>query len=317
MPIQSTEQQPAWSDHYIIALTGHRPKDVFVRNGSNQPYENPYDHTNSRWQALQQQLEQTVEQRLQEHPDRHFQLRTGMALGADLVWAQAMVNLKARHPDRITNIAFIPNDEQTEYWPGPDPYLRDPNGALRYDEQHRRLLDPSKKASNKYRYALLKSQIGHVFNSAQRNPEQANGNSFAIMHQRNLDMLFAGTPILPNHQSQGVDELFSFWDGLDGGSAQTTQLAVNHNQQLTQQLGSNAPQIKLTHFDPATLGFSVPNAGDVKSRNKTTGEVTYYATRRLAQFPTAVVEQNFPALTAKTPAAQTTRDDDWAVDIPW
>ena len=60
MPMQSTTQQPAWSDHYIIALTGHRPKDVFVRNGSQQPYENPYDHTNSRWQALQQQLAQTI-----------------------------------------------------------------------------------------------------------------------------------------------------------------------------------------------------------------------------------------------------------------
>lgn len=317
MPIQYANQQPAWSDHYIIALTGHRPKDVFVRNGSNRPYESPYDHTNSRWQALQQQLEQTVEQRLQEHPDRHFQLRTGMALGADLVWAQAMVNLKARHPDRITNIAFIPNDQQTDRWPGPDPYLRDPNGALRYDDHHQRLLDPNKKTSNKYRYELLKSQIGHVFNSAQRHPDQAPGNSFQIMHQRNLDMLFAGTPILTNHQSQGVDELFSFWDGLDGGSAQTTQLAVNHNQQLTQQLGSNAPQIKLTHFDPATLGFSVPKAGDVKSRDKTTGRVSYYATRRLAQFPVPVIEQNFPTLIDKTPAAQTGRHDDWAVDIPW
>lgn len=285
----------------------------FAKSGNNRRYENPYDHTNPRWQALQQSLEQTVEQRLQEHPDRHFQLRTGIALGADLVWAQAMVNLKARHPDRITTIAFIPNDQQTNRWPGPDPWLKNANGGLRYDDQHRRLLDPRQKGSNKYRYELLKYQIGHVYNSAEHHPEQSNPSAFEIMHQRNLDMLFAGTPVLADHQPQfkGVDELFSFWDGLDGGSAQTTQLAVNHNQQLTQQWGSDAPQIKLTHFDPQALGFAVPNPGDAKGPNKR------YTTRRLEQFPRSVIEQSFPRLLAKIPTARTSRHDDWAVDIPW
>lgn len=31
MPIQYAKQQPGWSDHYIIALTGHRPADVFCQ----------------------------------------------------------------------------------------------------------------------------------------------------------------------------------------------------------------------------------------------------------------------------------------------
>ena len=79
---------------------------------------------------------------------------------------------------------------------------------------------------------------------------------------------------------------------------------------------SPCPYNLLTN-NPIDTEAEVQDAGDVKSLNKTTGQVTHYATRRLVQFPVAVVEQNFPALIAKTPAAQTTRDDNWAVDIPW
>lgn len=298
------DQQPAWSDHYIIALTGHRPADVFAKQSrAARAQENPYDLNNPHWQALQQQLEQTVEQRLQAHPDRHFQLRTGMALGADLVWAKAMINLKARHPDRITTIAFIPNKEQADRWPRQ--YQRNPQGGFVYNEQGQRLLDPT---SNVAIYYQCLRQIGSVYNSYARFKQhqgegQPEPSAFALMNRHNRDMLFAGTKQLTNpDQVQGVDELFSFWDGLDGGTAQTTQLAVNHNQALTATWRSEAPQIRLTHFDPKALGFPTPQAGDTKPNKKDKGKI--YATHRLSRFPADVVEQSFPSLAPQAQVPQ-------------
>ena len=88
---------------YYIALTGHRPKDVQqYMNG-----ENPYDYDNQFWTQSRNSLMDLIEQRLQEHPEG-LELHSGMALGADTVWAQAIVSERQKHPDQIKFVADVP-----------------------------------------------------------------------------------------------------------------------------------------------------------------------------------------------------------------
>lgn len=103
---------------YYIALTGHRPKDVQqYMNG-----ENPYDYDNQFWTQSRNSLMNLIERRLQEHPEG-LELHSGMALGADTVWAQAIVAERQKHPDQIKFVADVPLPTQASRWPEPSQKL--------------------------------------------------------------------------------------------------------------------------------------------------------------------------------------------------
>lgn len=109
----NTTQKP-----YYMALTGHRPKDVAqYMNG-----QNAYDYDNDFWRTAKQQLTSLVEQRLREHPEG-LELHSGMALGADTVWAQVIAAEKQRHPDQIRFVADVPLPTQAAQWPAPSQQL--------------------------------------------------------------------------------------------------------------------------------------------------------------------------------------------------
>lgn len=86
-----------------IALTGHRPPKLAGYN-LNVPY---YDVLSAKLRAL-------VEDAL-EHAE-HVELHSGMALGADTVWAKVILQLKVDYPGRVTFVADIPDHNQPNAW---------------------------------------------------------------------------------------------------------------------------------------------------------------------------------------------------------
>lgn len=87
-----------------LSLTGHRPKELWG-----------YDLTKSEYLKLQEHLEGIISGALTKA--NLIECHTGMALGADTVWAKAIVNMKSKNPDRIKFIADIPFPDQPKAWP--------------------------------------------------------------------------------------------------------------------------------------------------------------------------------------------------------
>ena len=89
-----------------ISLTGHRPPKLAGYNiGS------PY------YKRMQEYLEGLIEKAILRCDT--LELHSGMALGADTVWAQAILTKKTKYPDKIIFVADIPSMEQPSLWPKP------------------------------------------------------------------------------------------------------------------------------------------------------------------------------------------------------
>ena len=87
-----------------ISLTGHRPSNLAGYN-LKQPY---YDR-------LRQRLIRIIERSLDNY--EIVECHSGMALGADTVWAQAIVECQQKYgKDRIKFIAEIPSEQQPSRW---------------------------------------------------------------------------------------------------------------------------------------------------------------------------------------------------------
>lgn len=87
-----------------ISLTGHRPPKLAG-----------YDLNKDYYKRLQAILEDEIEQAC-ENNDQVF-CHSGMALGSDTIWAKAIIQMKAKYPDKIQFVADIPDYNQPNIWP--------------------------------------------------------------------------------------------------------------------------------------------------------------------------------------------------------
>lgn len=112
-PVGKEKAKPTFpkKPSYSISLTGHRPNKFsqFVQNG------NPYDLNDPYYQKMQQNLEELIQKRLKQHP-QGIECRSGMALGADQVWAKAICYMKQQYPDKIKFVADVPLKTQGARW---------------------------------------------------------------------------------------------------------------------------------------------------------------------------------------------------------
>jgi uncharacterized phage-like protein YoqJ len=97
-----TIEQQQQSFH--VALTGHRPNKLAG-----------YDLSTPFYVALQEWLEHIIKTGLAQHP--HLTLHSGLALGADTVWSQAILAMRERFPGRIAFVAEVPLMTQSSRWP--------------------------------------------------------------------------------------------------------------------------------------------------------------------------------------------------------
>lgn len=88
---------------YKVALTGHRPNQLWG-----------YSLQDKHYRELYNLLYYFLYLKLFEHDK--LECHSGMALGADQVWAQAICRLKQKFPDRIIFVAEIPCPEQAKTW---------------------------------------------------------------------------------------------------------------------------------------------------------------------------------------------------------
>lgn len=104
--------EKAKKPQYSISLTGHRPNKFasFVKN------DNAYDLNDPYYQNMQQKLEALIEKRIKQFPNG-IECHSGMALGADQVWAKAIIAEKEKHPSKIKFVADIPLKTQANKWP--------------------------------------------------------------------------------------------------------------------------------------------------------------------------------------------------------
>ena len=87
-----------------ISLTGHRPPRLAGYN-LHQDY----------YRRLHVRLRDILVGYLQEVD--HLECHSGMALGADTIWAQVIQDVKEDYPGRITFVADIPDNAQASRWP--------------------------------------------------------------------------------------------------------------------------------------------------------------------------------------------------------
>lgn len=86
-----------------IALTGHRPNKL-----------GGYDLSTPQYRRLQTDLETYIENALK-RADVVIG-HSGLALGADTVWAEAILAMRTKYPTRVLFHAEIPMLEQSEAW---------------------------------------------------------------------------------------------------------------------------------------------------------------------------------------------------------
>lgn len=104
VPVRTEVREQAPGETFHVALTGHRPTKLAG-----------YDLDAPFYRALARRLTQILESGLARH--QHLTLHSGMALGADTVWAQVIVAARAAHPGRIRFVAEVPVDTQSDRWP--------------------------------------------------------------------------------------------------------------------------------------------------------------------------------------------------------
>lgn len=89
---------------FHIALTGHRPNKLAGYNMS-APF----------YKRLRQQLMAVIAQKLETHDV--VVCHCGMALGADIVWGEAIANMRFKFGSRVRFVAHIPCHNQESRWP--------------------------------------------------------------------------------------------------------------------------------------------------------------------------------------------------------
>jgi len=89
---------------FHVALTGHRPDKLAG-----------YDLTAPFYTALRDWLVHIITTGLDRHP--HLTLHSGLALGADTVWSEAILQMRRAHPERIEFVAEVPVMTQSSRWP--------------------------------------------------------------------------------------------------------------------------------------------------------------------------------------------------------
>jgi uncharacterized phage-like protein YoqJ len=89
---------------FHVALSGHRPGKL-----------DGYDLSTPFYTTLREWLEHIIETGLVLH--EHLTLHSGLALGADTVWSQAILAMRARFPNRISFVAEVPLMTQAARWP--------------------------------------------------------------------------------------------------------------------------------------------------------------------------------------------------------
>ena len=102
-------QPKSSSTSYRIALTGHRPKAFKAVRG------NVYDLSDPTYQKLYKELHDYAVEKLDEHGS--ITCISGMALGADTIWAMVATNLKQEYDhDRVHFEAHSPLATHAEKW---------------------------------------------------------------------------------------------------------------------------------------------------------------------------------------------------------
>lgn len=93
----------------VLSLTGHRPNklDGYKLFGSNHMLR-PY------YQRLYNRLVLAITNTLSKYDT--VECHSGMALGADTIWALAIVAMKEQYPNRVTFVAEIPDYNQPSRW---------------------------------------------------------------------------------------------------------------------------------------------------------------------------------------------------------
>ncbi len=89
-----------------LALTGHRPPKLWGYNMNAPEYID-----------LQQALQLLITKSLTKYGQ--VTCHSGMALGADTVWAKAITTIKDMYPEQIHFIAHVPCRGQEKKWPMP------------------------------------------------------------------------------------------------------------------------------------------------------------------------------------------------------
>lgn len=87
-----------------VALTGHRPHKFIGE----------YNLKDSSYKILFHELVNLVEKALEKY--ENLTLISGMALGADSIWAYVIIKMKDKYPDRITFEAHCPCPNQDIKW---------------------------------------------------------------------------------------------------------------------------------------------------------------------------------------------------------
>ena len=105
-PVRVSVRRPAPETSFHVALTGHRPAKLAG-----------YDLSAPFYRELARRLSRIVESGLAKH--QHLTLHSGMALGADTIWAQVITDARRAHPDRIRFVAEVPVPTQPDRWPAP------------------------------------------------------------------------------------------------------------------------------------------------------------------------------------------------------
>lgn len=151
-----------------IALTGHRPNKLFGYNLNHPSY-----------QRMMTYLEGIIESALAQC--QRVTIRTGMALGADTVWALAALKVKERlgaESHRLTLVAHIPFETQPNAWIS---------------------------QVDKDRWAWIRSQCDEEF-ITYRGRIATHKEAGQWLNQRNRDMIGPATHVV------------AIWDGSRGGT---------------------------------------------------------------------------------------------------
>jgi uncharacterized phage-like protein YoqJ len=126
---------------YSISLTGHRPDKLWGYNLNNKNY-----------QLLFNQLLKIIEENIKKHGN--LTCHSGMALGADTVWAYAIIHAKEKFPGQIKFVAEVPFTEQTNKWRHLD--------KVRWNFLHDKADAINVYSNEYYPYVMQKRNIGMI-----------------------------------------------------------------------------------------------------------------------------------------------------------
>lgn len=150
---------------YNLTLTGHRPNKLDGYN-LNTPF----------YKKLQATLEGCIETALSQH--EFVVCRSGLALGADTVWSEAALAMKARYPNRVFFYAYEAFTGVEERW----------------------------RKENQDQFHQHKRSADYVHTTDYGKKERSHTACAAALNRRNVDMI------------EPCNTLIAIWDGTRGGT---------------------------------------------------------------------------------------------------